>query len=85
MKFPKIINSKKFKLESKGTPKNHETNLNKIQAQSSKFVLMNNPIINSNKRHERHIPQKILGCHYFIKGNKDPGLHDHSKKQIIMK
>ena len=85
MKFPKIINSKKFKLEGVGTPKDHETNLNKIQAQSSKFVLMNNSIINSNKRHKRHIPQEILGRHYFIKSYKDPGLHDHSKKQIIIK
>jgi len=81
--FFKVIGPEEFKLESKKAPKDHKPDLKEVKDKSLKRCRMNDMVVDSNKRHKRHVPEEVLSGHDFVKGNECPGLDRDCKENIV--
>ena len=79
-----IICAKEFELEGVQAPECHETNLGEVQDKSFPRVSMDNPAVNCNKWHQRHVPEEILSSHYFVECNESPGLEYDGKENVVV-
>ena len=84
MKLFKEVGAEELKLEGVKTPVKHEANLAQIKYKSEPWLWVYSSVINSDKGHEWHVPEKVLGSHYFVKCHEGPGLQYDCKEHVIM-